>query len=1205
MPSSLLQKVQRVAQRARQLVRLHGTSWYVAVVCLVALTLGWLDYLVRFEDLGVRLICWVILCATMVVGLVRLVVRAWRYRCTDLQAAHRIEQRFPLLGDRLTSAVAFAADWVDDELAGSTELRRAVIAETQAVAEPLDFDQCINRRQPVRALLAAVAMVAVLVVLGLWDGPAVALAGKRLLIPWGDDHWPRRHVLEFVHAQTRLAVGQDFEIELVDANGCLPDRVEIHYWFDGDDESQIQTQQMQPLGQRLVHRLANVTRSFRYRATGGDDQAMPWSDLTLVEPPRITAKEIMLHAPDYTGLETRQADGDFRALVGTRVTFRVRTSKPLSAASLETDTMGSVVSLPLPLAPDRAGFSLDFAAADSWVIAQTGVYGLRLVDQEGLDVGVPDEWDVEAVRDLPPTVSLRRPAADLLVTARAAVPIEAIAKDDLALRMVALQFTRSAAADQAEETITLWNGPAQVTPESVRDAQENEEGVHLALQHLWDLTELPSMKPGERIDFHVTAVDYHAQPGESVRRRLTIIAPEELEERIARRQTEILAQIAGIAQSQQETQGQTSGLEIQLREAGRLERNDVDRLQVAELNQREVQQRLGHPGDGVAAQIVELMHELRSNRVDNQELFQRLQQSRDTIQQVNELQLPPIQHQLIDALKIAREVLASERKPQPPAGHPRDDLTDLFRQAVEGQTKVVETLQSLLGQFAQWDNYQRLAREVGRLKREQESVHRGTRELRLETLTKDPNDLTAQQLANLKRLSERQNDIALRFNSLTSSMEATQQRLLEEEPTAAATLADAIDMVRQAGIGGLMRDVGREVDHNRLGQATDQQDEVIRLLGELQDILANRRQYQLDRKVQQLRDTATRLAGIRTRHEAIRRQLDDPQGATPEQLQGWGKDESEMASQALQLARQARRLQADTAAEPLQQAGQRLEQAGQAGGAGDLPQMRQEAEQAQQNLEDAQRQLQAALELSQQEFRDERVARLRQTVSEFLSRQQRILDESQQAATRRQASPQELTPDLAHTFQSLADDQTALSREVADVAATLSDAQAFAFALQQTAEVMSSVGGYLAVREAGEGTLQLARQALAMLQQVLQALMEDVPREPPDSRQEPQPKASRDDQKANTKYLLAQLKLIRALQLKVNEETEALSQEPGPWEETRADRQQALVRQQRHLAELVLRLLGQGGAEPKPVIVRPPAEGLDSLDRILDEDAGR
>ncbi len=865
--------------------------------------MGWADYLLRFEDFGVRLICFALVCAACAVGFLRFVVAAWRYQCSDLQAAHRIERRFPVLRDRLSNAVAFVAEPTEDELAGSVQLRRAVITDVESVAEPLDFDDCINRRQTNYALMRAILALAVMLVLGWFQGGAVALAAKRMFVPWGDDHWPRRHVLQFVEPPTRLATGQDFEVALVDANGRLPDRVEIHYWFDGDAVSEIQTQQMQPLGNKLVHRLANVTRSFRYRATGGDDQAMPWIHLTLVEPPKITQQEVILHPPAYTGLEKRSADGDFRALIGTRVTFRVRTSKPLSVASLDTNTMGSDVSIPLLLDRDRCGFSMEAMTDGGWEIAHSGTYGFRLVDQQGLDIGIADRWEVDAVRDSPPTVSLKLPTADLQVTPRAAIPIEAIAKDDLALHEVSLHYKRSDSSGEKEEVVSLWQGPPQVTPEAARGVQGSEEGVHLTVQYLWDLTGLPSMKPGERIDFRLTAADYHGQVGESVWRRLTIISAEELEERIAQRQAEILAQIADIAKLQRETRSRVTELEIQTREAGVLVRKDLDQLQVAELNQRQVQQRLGHPGDGIAAQIADLISELKNNRADSPDLSARLTQFRDTVDRVNSTLLPPIQHELIDSLKIAREQSpTSQDASRPVDKQARDELIGLFQRVGGGQEQVVDTLATLLGQFAQWDNYQRLAREVGRLRREQEAVLGRTQQLRLETLTKDPNDLTGQQRATLKRLTERQNEITLRFNSLTSSMTTTQQQLLDDQPAAAATLADALDMARQSGIGGRMRDVGREMDQNRLGQATEQQGEVIELLEQLQDILANRRQYQLDRKVQQLRAAADRLADIRANHDAIHKQLADNPAAAADQLRQWGEEESKLAGEARQLA---------------------------------------------------------------------------------------------------------------------------------------------------------------------------------------------------------------------------------------------------------------------------------------------------------------
>ena len=180
-------------------------------------------------------------------------------------------------------------------------------------------------------------------------------------------------------------------------------------------------------------------------------------------------------------------------------------------------------------------------------------------------------------------------------------------KDDLAIRSVALHFTRSDATEQGEQVVALWNGPERVTAESDNVASRENEGVQRTERYEWDLSSLPHLEPGASLAFRVVATDYLPQDGPSATRRITIISAEDHEERIAQRQAEILAQIAEVARVQQQTHGQTAQLEIPLREIGALGRDEVDQLQGAELNQRQVQQRLGHPNDGIGAQVAELI----------------------------------------------------------------------------------------------------------------------------------------------------------------------------------------------------------------------------------------------------------------------------------------------------------------------------------------------------------------------------------------------------------------------------------------------------------------------------------------------------------------------------------------------------------------------------------------------------------------------
>lgn len=1167
--SPLQHRVQQVARRARRLVRLYGAGWFVALVCLAAVIVGWTDYLVRFEDAGVRAICSLVLGLVVLWGAYRFLLRTWRYRCSELRAARRIEAIHPELKDRLTSAVEFSCPPAEERGIGSLELRQVMVAETQQVAEPLDFNQCLDWRQPLRAVAAAVislAMVAVLVVL---DSGMVALAAKRMLTPWAENPWPRQHVLQWVDAPTCLAAGQDFEAKLREAAGEFPERVEIHYWFEGDDASRIQTFEMRRLGEVLVHRLSNVNRPFRYRATGGDDRAMPWRELVLVEPPRIVEREITLYPPAYTGRPARRVNANFSALAGTRVTVDARTNKPLSAAMLKTNTPGNDTTIRLTLDKDKHGFSSNESEHD-WTIEQSGEYGFHLADEAGLDVGVTTRWDVRAIRDLPPTVSLREPPADRVVTPSARVSLEAIVKDDLAVRSVHLHFLRSASMDQREQTVVLWRASNSQAVSQGSEKAEVGEGTQQNIKHEWDLTEFPLMKPGEWIDFRVKARDHKSQTGESGSRRLTFISKEELEERIGQRQSKLVARIAQVLKLERKTHQRINDFDTRVRESTKLGQDEIDQLKAAELNQREVKQRLGRPAEGIAARIQALLDEAKSNGIDNPDLMTQLRRYYDTIDALNQHALVDIEHHLIDAVKLIRLMPPDENTGQRRMDTgPRDELQSLFGSIAENQRHVIETLEQLLGELEQWDSYQKLAREIGALGREQETLRGRTRKLRVETLGKSLHDLSAQQKSQLKRLTQRQNDLALQFGSLNSQMEKTQQNLLDNKPRAADRLAEARRMIQQQGVGGLIRDVGQAMKENRLGQAVDQQGSVVEQLRQLKDILANRRLYQLEHGLDVLRDAASRLKRIREKQKDIQEEIHGTDSPTEQQFRRWKQQESELGEEVKRLTRKLRR-GTKTAVTELTKASEQLDAAANAAGGGELSKARGASRDARNALEDAQQKLQQELFASQNARRNARLARLHRTLRKMVARQRRIIDETRQVEQREDRNASQ----WRQTVQNIARSQKALSEEANELAGKWSDVTTFEFAFQQVAKCMATAGRRLENERADPETVQWQRRALDQLRQTLQAMVQDSPDKRPDPRQDEQPEAaSKEGEQQVEKYILPQLKLVRTMQQQVNQETESLARVEKPWDAAQQRRHKQLVEMQKQLSVIVQRLL--------------------------------
>ena len=723
----------------------------------------------------------------------------------------------------------------------------------------------------------------------------------------------------------------------------MPQSVQIQIWFDGDDTRQIQTKDMKFLQDRMVYRLDNVRRPFRYRAVGGDDDTMPWRTLELVEPPQVTALQIRLHPPAYTGWSSVASGENIRALEGTLIEVAGRISRPAAAVRLRTDKdkQASAAVAPGRLSEDGLRFTIGTDAQPPWTVTQSVTYWFEVTDAEGLLGGDDRRWNLRAVPDTPPTVVLEQPAANTFVTADAAVPLAGLVKDDLAIHAIAVRFTRSDSADaEKRETAPIYRGPdaAVAAPRGAAEVGRGS-GETRPVEFAWDLAQLRGLKPGAWIDFELTADDYKPQSAQSATRRLTIISVNELEERIASRQAFVLGQLAEVLRTQREARAPVKSLEIGWAGTGRLAADEVDQLQAAELKQRQVSRLLADPQDGVAAQIAGLLHELRSNRIDNPEVVGRMNELLAAVRQIGGEQLPPIQTHLIDALKTARETLraAADAEGDAAAAVP-GELLSAVQTAGSQQDEVIARLESLVGDFSQWDSYRRFSRELGHLRQSQEELRQDTERTRLDALARDVTDLDGDQRVNLRRLAERQTELGRQFDKVQTRMDQMRAELGTGDP-AAETLADALDVARRTAVGGQMRETGRRIEDNQLGDAAQNQQTILRNLQELLDTLANRRVHELENRVSQLQSALEELKELRAKRHELQAKAEQAAAVADaaqrqRELERLQTAASELAEQVKRLSRRLERLLAEQAAQSLAGAAASLDQAAAAAAAG-------------------------------------------------------------------------------------------------------------------------------------------------------------------------------------------------------------------------------------------------------------------------------
>ncbi len=1091
MSNPIQQKIDDVRRRVRRLLVAHGVSCVAAIVLAAAIGLSCVDYLFRFDDHGVRLIFSVTVLGTLAWTMYRFLWHDVRRRLSDLAIAQRVERQFPQLGDRLSTSVEFLKKPVDDAYAGSAALRRAVVTTTTADIEPLDFAAAIERRPTHKVLRIAGLLTLSALLLAASNPGAARVALARLVRPFGNDAWPRQTNLQIVgKAPTRLAVGQTFELNVTDRDGTLPDEARIHLRYDspeGDTWGDVRVDSMQRLNDTLVARQENVSRPFWYRVTGGDDESMEWIRLEVVEPPRVESLKVRLQSPAYTAWPAVTSDRQIQALRGTRAELSASVNKRLSSARLMQE---GGVSIAASVGGDGHTVKVPADPASPLIIDKSTAYWLEMIDDEGLAGGRQDRWEIRAIGDGAPSVAIEQPTANQFVTTDAEIAMRVLVKDDLAIRNVVLQFSRSAEAGVEDLQVPLFQGPESAAFVESQKSAVPQEGDSRTLEHTWRLASL-NLKPGTQLTFCAVASDYLPQVGKSPERRITIITPRELEDRIAQRQTLILGELSRVLKLQQETRSQVSDLQIQLDKVGQLAKPSIDHAQGAELNQRIVSSTLTSADQGLPAQIGDLLGELKANKVDSPEIERRMNTMLDELGRLAQEHLGPIERELTSAIKTAQTDLAGDSAKLPHA-NPDSPVGKALTSAAVHQDQVIRSLETMLGELAQWDSYRRFGREISQLKLDQEELEEQTAEVGAKTLGKDRKSLDPQQQADLIKLAERQRELARRFDKVQQQMTEMAQSLEETDPLAAATLGDAARQAAQRGISGQIRAGGRKLDDNQIGQARKQQQQVLRELNELLDILSNRREQELSRLVKRLKEAESHLEQLRARQERLRKEIAEADKiADPQQrrktLERLSREQKQLQEESERFARRLARLQADKAGRNTQSAASKMSKGGDAGQQGDGDEAGDQAEQAKKDLDEAQQQLAERRQQAEMDLAREQIAKLQGGLKSLGEQQQSLLAETERLESLRSAQglftrPQIISVrDLGRAERGLESESKALAEKVAS-------AEVFHLALETIGGEMGRAADRIERQDTGEPAQRIERDVIRRIHQLLQAL---------------------------------------------------------------------------------------------------------------------
>lgn len=1097
--SDLLDQLKRIRSRARRVLWTYGLSWTVAVLLGAALCVAALDWLlhrvrgpVNLDDSGVRLMLALGIVAAAASAAWRFLITPLRQQLSDLDVALRIERRFPGFQDSLASTVQFLEQGTDPRL-GSPDLQRAVIERTARQVEDVNLADVIDPRPARRVAVVAVLVCLAAALLAGLNPAAANVAVNRLVFPLASHPWPRATELRLLDAELkplpapwgepiRRVRGDTLRFYVENVKGTPPDDVMLEYRFaEGETTAEKLRRASLRDAQGSLREVCVATivvdkGPLEFRAIGGDDHTMDWHDVEVVPPPRLDRLQVTLTPPTYAGRPAERLPenvGHVQALVGTTIEIEATSNKPLASALLHVKDASPKT---IELSKDGLKFKTAFTLSEPGLYS----YWFDLTDRTGFKNPAPPHYEIRADADRVPVVNVVRPLERISVTARAVLPVQITAEDDLGLKELRLRY-RLADGGLPIQTVAL-----QAVPDLPR---------HREVTHRWKLSSLAMPLPeGAEIEFWAEAADrYDLGPGHvgrSESRLLRIVSPQEKAAEIGARQVGLLEELERIAAIQRQAHEQVGELKVQLRTVGRLRpREDVNLLKRIEQDQREITSRLAGDQTGVEPRTRQLLAEMEINRVDDPALRHRLEMIAGELSILRLQHLPKIEKELTDARKLAEAAAGSREGDRSPAAPEQDAL---LNSAQESQRIVLEALGAILGELTESRNRQNLAADLKELIGTQESLNRAAAELTARTLSKRFDDLADQEQADLMRISERQRRHADRVDQLLTTLEGLAGELGESNPSTAQTLADAANHVRSRAVAARMREAAAQLERNLVGETTRRQQQILEDLKEIESILQSRAVSDAESLLNKLSEAERALDALRERQEELQQQLKkaaqvSDADARRRDLDRIAGEQRGLRDETARLARRLRRLQAAGAAGAAERSARRMRDAADETARDQTDRAADRQGQALDDLLQAQSELARSRQALEAQLARDRLQRLGDELGGLIARQQAVIDGTGRLDEELKRLGNWSRARLMQLAE-LTEEQRKLVRRTEALIEPLKGAEVFALALRGAARQMKIAADRLADRQTDQATIDAEKAARRRLEQLIGTL---------------------------------------------------------------------------------------------------------------------
>jgi hypothetical protein len=387
-------------------------------------------------------------------------------------AAVEVEARFPQLGQRVRTMLDYTEP--DSEpTPAAPGLVDALDADTEEQTRTLDFRSLADRRVARRFGAVVLVYAALYAILLIVSSEAQIAAQRLLLLPASYTE------LQVSPGDQAIKVGDELTVQAT-LTGRPVEKLELqHRPTGGDGWTAISlAPEHDSKAQKLLGTFQTTMKDCRddleYRVVAGPVES-PVYHLTILRSLVLNSVEATVEPPAYTRRPPALVkEGNFKAIAGSRVRFRITLDREPSAARLALSPAGT----PLPLAIDRNTLTGELASVEKDL-----EYQIDAEARDGQRLENVPRFRIEVVPDRKPTVRILKPKEQIEVTPSTEVHMRIEASDDFGLSAVGIVYQIGSGPRQ---TLLLQRDPTQPTSlktEAILPLEEHELGLQDAITY--------------------------------------------------------------------------------------------------------------------------------------------------------------------------------------------------------------------------------------------------------------------------------------------------------------------------------------------------------------------------------------------------------------------------------------------------------------------------------------------------------------------------------------------------------------------------------------------------------------------------------------------------------------------------------------------------------------------------------------------------